>query len=162
MIPDVPAVPFVPLVPKNVPFTPLVPDVPSWATPETVFQPTSPVLASTTNTLLDAPSFPKEPLAILVLPDIIRDELLPETNTLPVNWPLNVPVRDDKFDTDDETAVNELDISCNTIKFASISAAVNGLPLAFVPVCLVIIAILYYSYIFECYTSKYKYLKEYE
>ena len=94
--------------------------------------------------------------------DALVNLALPETNTLPVNCPLKVPLKDDKFDIDADTDVNELDIFCNTPKFASISSAVSGLPLAFGPVCLVIIAILYYSYIFECYTSKYKYLKEYE
>ena len=66
---------------------------------------------------------------------------LPETNTLPVNWPLSVPFRDDKFDTDDETAVNELDMFSSSVRFASICAAVSGAPL----VSLLVIAILYYS-----------------
>jgi hypothetical protein len=58
-----------------------------------------------------------------------------------VNWPLNVPVRDDKFDTDDETAVNELDMFSSSVRFASICAAVRGAPLRI----LLVIAILYYT-----------------
>ena len=97
------------------------------------------VVGLCTKTLFVVLSFGKLASLIFNVPDIIKDALLPEISALPVNCPLNVPCKVDKFDTDADTDVNELDIFCNISKFASISCIVRGAPL----ISLLIIAILY-------------------
>jgi hypothetical protein len=145
-VPDVPAVPAVPPVPL-VPPVPAVPDV--VILPETKLQPIEPSVASYTITL-----------SVVFLNKIDADVnfKLPEINALPVNCPLSVPCNVDRLDTDAETAPNELDIFSNSVRFASISAAVIGLPF----MSLLVIAILSLLVRFFYYTSKYKYSRNKE